>query len=386
MGRLLRICVFLLSVSFVSAQKEATDSLLLQLSNHPKNDTSKVNLLNKIALSLISSDSAKAMEFADKAEALSNELKYHKGKAYSYFVRAKNLSQKRADTSAIAQFLKAVQIAELGGENYDAANYLGHLGAFYINTGDTEDAKECYEKGIKLCIATNNKRKLSQLLVGLGIVYSEHGEFLKALDCNDQALKISSSLNDLEVQSSALNNTGSIFYDLGNYPKAQDYYFQSLKIKEKIGDKKRLINSYLNIGSIIWLQGNNEPALEYMNKALAIAVEIKDKRFIGQCYEEIGKLQQRSNKQAALANFEKALSYANELTLSKSVISNLINIGDVNIEMSRYDEAWSNYSKALTLANSIGRKQDMGRLWRKIGLMHYHKMSSTMQLPTHLRV
>ncbi len=63
----------------LNAQNAEIDSLINLLGTHPKEDTVRVNLLNKIAYSLGRNDPEKSLSYVEEALELADKLNYQKG-------------------------------------------------------------------------------------------------------------------------------------------------------------------------------------------------------------------------------------------------------------------------------------------------------------------
>lgn len=370
--RLLLLVVFLLvSVSSADARGKAVDSLLNVIRSHTSEDTTRVNMLNELAISIALSDSLTAMNYANEAEYLAGQLSYHKGRAYSNFVKGYIASSSIVNNTSLSFFKRAIEIAEGASLYYEANDYMGYYGMFLIKMGDFNTAIDIYNKGIKFCLVNDYKKGLVRSIGNLAIIYKEKGDFVKALESYEWVLSLSAETGDKEVEMIALNNIGAIFYHIGDYPKAQEYYFKALRLKEKNGNPKGLITGYLNIGTVIRKQGDKEEALVYLNKALELARKEGDKFDVIQCLQEFGMLEKDVDNKKALDYFKQTLSYSQDIAFKRGIITSLINIGDIYLAESNLESAGTYFEKALSQARESQHRQLLGLALRRIGFLNF---------------
>jgi len=115
MNRQLQTVLLFLSIFMfgsIKAQHVKVDSLENVLNRLGSEDTVKVNLLNKLALTIFTKHAEKALDYANKAAELSDKLNFKKGKSESFYVIGRSLSYYKSDTLALNYFLKALKIAE----------------------------------------------------------------------------------------------------------------------------------------------------------------------------------------------------------------------------------------------------------------------------------
>ena len=90
--RYLLVFIFSLTLlQFINAQDEVNTEVLELISelNTAKYDTSKVNLLNKLAAKFIGDDNDKALEYSKRAQILSQKINFGKGLSNAYYNIAK---------------------------------------------------------------------------------------------------------------------------------------------------------------------------------------------------------------------------------------------------------------------------------------------------------
>jgi signal transduction histidine kinase/AraC-like DNA-binding protein len=204
------------------AQQTKLDSLLQQLPQ--VTDTAKVTILNQISNQYGFTDPAKAIEYAQKAADLAQQLNFNKGKAEAYLF--------------------------LGSGNYYQNNYTQAIG--------------WHEKALQLHKQLGNLKGERLALINIGLIYHKQNNYPKTLEYYLKSLKISEQTGDETLIASALNNIANIYVEQEEYEKALPIYFKALAIRKKIFKQGRKVSQVLNnIGDIYLKQKQYQQALHY---------------------------------------------------------------------------------------------------------------------------
>jgi len=356
-----------LFINTIKGQNAKVDSLENVLIKHNADDTTKVNLLNKIAENVYKNSADKAFEYANKAVELSDKLNYKKGKAASFYIIGRSLSYTKSDTLALGYYLKAIKLNEEIDYKPGLANGLVACGITYGAIGNISAASECYNRALKIAEALNNELMTARCLANILIIYTGKGDYAKALEGYQKILQILDKFEDRKLRSITFNNIGEIYKYQGNYPKALEFQYKSLKLKEEDKNESGISVSLLNIGCIYTLQGHYEEALGYVNRALKIAEKINDKKSMSSCCEEIGNIYLLTNKLEALDYLQKGLKIAEELSYQSPILNISIRIGDFYRNQRDFKQAIENYSKALKISEALKRKRTICETCIKIG-------------------
>lgn len=312
--------IFLVILSCnLSAQNDEIDSLILIL-KHQKDDSNKVNTLNKLSWENMSmGDYEKSIENSKNALLLAEKLKYKKGIANAY----------------------------------------NNLGNIFSERGELNEATNYYEKALKIRKEINDKKGISISYNNFGTIFEAQGNYLEALNSYFSSLKIKEEINDKKGISVSYNNIGSIYEKQGNYEEAIKYHFASLKIKEEIGNKKGIAISYDNIGNIYSGKGNFKEALQNHLISLKIRNEIGDKRGIASCYKNIGTDYFIQNKfTEAIQNYSKSLEISREIGDKSGIVSCYNKLGKIYTLENKLSESRIFLNKGLELSLEQGTKEE----------------------------
>lgn len=324
-------------------QNKKFDSLQTVLSS-AKKDTSKINILNSIAMEFRNTNPDTAIYYARQSLALSQSKHFESGEAEAYMI----------------------------------------IGTASFNSGKMDDAlliliraKRIYEK----LIITHKKgiyrikKNLSLTLNTIGNIYLTTGNYSPALKNYQDALKTRIEIGDRAATASSYNNIGIIYKDQGNYAEALKNQFASLKIKESLDNKKGMAASYNNIGAIYLDQGNKEQALMHFNNALKISKEIELPDIATICYLNIGAIYASQKRyDEALENYVKAYDIAKKNENKEGISDVLGNIGLTYSEQEKYDEALKYEFEALKIKKELkdnfsisSFKNNIAKIYQKKG-------------------
>jgi PAS domain S-box-containing protein len=348
------------------AQEPKIDSLENVLRLHTAEDTVRVNLLLKIGLAKNSTTPENTLPYATQALELSEKLGYLKGKAEG--LRLTGLSYRNLNKPlALEYFHKALKVAQEANLKREMAKCYSHCGIIYKNMGKTTEAFEYYHKAIAIADEINDKFSKATSLLNISVAYSGIGNYQKAIEGNLEALKLFEELNNKKSVAIILNNLGNIYEFMGNYPLALEYYYKSLNINEALNDINGTINNLIRFATIYLLQANYDQALLEIQKALKIAIEHNQQRKISICYLTIGEIYSKTKNPEALANFEKALTIAEELNNVTEILNISSKTGDYYLAHGDNQKALEFFQKAMKIAQEIDRKRVICELSSKIG-------------------
>jgi signal transduction histidine kinase len=216
------LCMLLLSPAVV-AQQSATDSLQASLKAHPRKDTVRVNLLNKIASIYFTKDATIAEVYGKEALQLSDSLHYNTGIIWA----TRNLAL--------------------------VENTKGHL----------DQQMQLTFNALKLAESMNDLPMLGVLNNDVGNIFTEQNSPRDALLYLKKSLRIKQQLNEKPEIGKTLNNIGSAYISLQIYDSAMYFLEKGEKIKLELNDQRGLAYTYENMGIIAMVQHRYDIALRY---------------------------------------------------------------------------------------------------------------------------
>ena len=382
----LNVIIALLIISVIwselNAQTTTIDSLENLLLQHKNIDTIRVNLLNETASNYLNANNREeALEYAEKAIKLAEELSYSNGKAKSFNLIAKYHFNKSDYAEALANYKESLIIYKELGEKKQISQSFHKIGLVYRFQGNYPKAIEYYQKSLKINQELGYRIGIAKSLNNIGVVYKIQGDYLKALEYYQKSLKIKQELGYRKGISGSLNNIGVVYKIQGDYLKALEYYHKALKITKELGDKKGISGCLNNIGVIYYNQANYPKALEYYQKSLKIKEDLEDIKSISSTLNNIGEVfKSQGDYDKALEYYQKSLKISEEHGDKINISSTLSNIGEVFKSQGDYDKVLEYYQKSLKINEKLGDKKGISNCLKLIGRIYFEQGNDLLAL------
>lgn len=352
--------LFFLSFLFLSttawSQTKVIDSLKKELSIHKDRDTTKVNLLNNLAFFSFQSDLETTKLYLTKAEDLSDDLNYIKGKAKVLYLRGILESRKSNYKTSLEFFNSSLKLYESIDDQGGIASIYNAFGITHFIQSEYEEAIFYYQKTFEIQKNSENKTDIINSLINIGNVYSETGRYKDAISNYKKALTHSVEIND-ETNIASINYNLSILYKVrGNYPLAIECINKSLEFKKTTGDTLGMANILNNLGDIYRSIKKYDTALEYHKQSLNFALLKENKGLVGINNNNIGNIYlHKKEYKKALSYYEKSLEISQKINAIKQVSTSFINLGEINLLLNKPVIAREKFLKA----KGISEKADI---------------------------
>jgi tetratricopeptide (TPR) repeat protein len=317
--------LFLFLPFSVNAQKNAAqtlDSLLHALQSEKyqrKQDTDKVNLINKIAVCFEQINQPdESIAYSNKAVQAAQVLNYHKGRAEAYL--------------------------HIGKVNYAKAEYPAAL--------------EYFELALKIAVPDNDTNIIAAGFLGKAAVYYEQGEYEKAVAFSEKALHLFETMGKILNQARCYNTIGNIYVRKGNYPYALEKYFKAIRIFEKSGSKLEMASLYNNIANLYADEFEYQQALQCFDTALKLQKELGNDIEVAGCYVNIGGIyREQGDYPKAMAAFEEVLKILKKNENKKVLAEVAFEIGAVHFKQKQHLAAAKYFLLSLSVAKEIEDKE-----------------------------
>lgn len=191
-----------------------------------------------------------------------------------------------------------------------------------------------------------------------GIKAELSGDYKSAINYYLRCLDLSRQSNLSAYETSALSDLGFIYTNIKNPQKAKEYYQLAAELSIKRNEAASIITNFTNLGAICNQLDQEDSALYYLNKASAMAVLFPEYGDLTFLRNNIG------NAWFKKKEWEKALYYF-RMNLQENTARNdkdqlwydVLNMGDVFIELKKYDSARIFLANAMELAKELGSKR-----------------------------
>jgi tetratricopeptide (TPR) repeat protein len=366
------VLIFLLSFqTYTFSQEKAIDSLERVLLNYKKNDTTKVNLLNKLSSRYDSFDIKKSLEKAQEANSLAKQLHYTKGEAKS-FIRFCNIYRKKSEMDKSEDSgLKALKLYEdINDQDGVIAAYIA-LGAFKLRNNEPDKALEYFEIVLDYSRKNGDLKQQALVLNNIGTTSYFKGDFDDAISFFKKSYAIREQLGQKKSGLDALNNIGIICLNQGRYREALEYFNKCLSIRKEQNNRAGIARSKYNMSAVYYELKQYDKTLLYLEESMQISKELENRRNVASCLVNIGSVY------ADLKEFPKALDYMKQsLSICKAIddkaelAAGHFQLGDLRLLMGQPKMALRNYKTCLEL--SIAREDKIYICHANIGLAQTH--------------
>ncbi|WP_300704211.1 tetratricopeptide repeat protein [Bacteroides sp.] len=327
--KILLLFILLLPVlAGANTQQHEVDSLESILKKHTTEDTTKINLLNKIACVLSNHNAKKSRSYAEQSEGLSKKLHYQKGEAESLWI---------------------IGLA--------------------IRKSDRKRALEYFGNAIEIARNTKNDELIMKLLYNVTRELSNDGGDSEDMRRLHEVVDLAKKNGDNAMLGAAYRQLGFIHGRQNNFPAAAEYYLSALKINEQIKNQTGIFYSLLNVAAVQADQKDLDAAVQTSLKAYLLAKKENNRKWIILSHIRLGGLYIGRNPSYALQHHQKALALTNDSDVSDRAII-LTKIGRIYINKGDYDKAMTVFDDALTLATKKGLKRTCSELWHAMGVIY----------------
>lgn len=303
----------MLSFSGNAQLQKAIDSIERLLP--AQKDTALVNSYNELTKLSMKVDRIKSKNYANKALALSRQIKYNSGEALAaYYHGILNISGQKLD-SALAWLNKSLQIRK----------------------------------------RISDKKGIARIYLKISIINQMLGNLDKTLEYAQMGLKGFREINDESGTGDALMAVGIANESFGNVDAALNYYQQSLAIRKRANDVEVLSVSYLNIGNAYFIKKDYSRARGYYMDADSIATITNDYSSISLAAHNLAAICDETNTdyQRGLDYAETAFSIREQLGNTRGMVSTLNVFGSLLKKVGKYKLAEEKLLTALRLAETL---------------------------------
>jgi serine phosphatase RsbU (regulator of sigma subunit) len=168
-----------------------------------------------------------------------------------------------------------------------------------------------------------------------------------AIKYGQAALAIASKIDFKIEQAHILNNLGNVYTEKGEFTKALNNYFEAEKLFTNVNNNEGRAITSLNIGRVYDKQD-----------------------FIAQALNQIGILFYRKDKNKSVEYLTSALEINKEINNESRVMEGLNNLGVINQELGKFNEALKAFEVILNFSRSANDKINFVAALHNIGLVY----------------
>lgn len=263
-----------------------------------------------------------AVGLASRAFVIAQQNNYVIGKIQA-MIKLGNCYFRTSDyKKAMEMAQKAKEIAEDLGFEKELANSLNLIGIIYSELGDFDNSSQYFFKGLNLFEKLGDKEGIARSLGNIGLDFYDQQYYDKALEYYNNSLVIAKAIDNQALIKRQYNNIAAAYSDLQKYDTAITCFRKALAISIRLGDKLGQGTNIMNIGYIQMNEGNYPDALQSFQKSLDLATEMNHRMHIAECYLNFGFCNFMARKKdESAAYFMKALKEGQENKYFKIISS-----------------------------------------------------------------
>jgi len=251
------------------------DSLELTLTK-TESKIEKIHILLELSESYINSNPNKALEYADDAWELSQEIDSEEEILMSAIKLAEAYSNLSEYSLANKFALKARDYAQNLGDPMKIAQVKIVLANLHLTFYNLETSMGLFYESLIIFEEIGSKRGIATALNGIGIIYHEQNNFEKALESFLKCYDINKEIGNNAVLSATINNIASAYSKGGQNEKSILYYKEAIEMNKEFGNKYLEITGYYNLGESYLEMGKYEESIKYFRKAIQVSSELED--------------------------------------------------------------------------------------------------------------
>ena len=324
----------------------------------------------------------KILENAHRAEKVALQLKDQSGEALCCTVLGIAYLSLGESKNAIDYFEKGLKIGNAIEDQSRIASNTGNLGNAYYRLGEYQKAISYYNMGIEISSAIGDQSGIAVEYGNLGNAYYMLGEYKKAINYYEKEREIGYATGDQLGIASSTGSLGYAYHSLGEYHKSIDFFQKSLEISNSIGDQLRIANNNANLVNAYQRLGEYKKAMDYSKKGKEISSAIGHQYGIailtanlGSTYLSIGE-----NKKA-IDCFEKCLQISIAIKNQSGIALANRNLGNSYLCLGECEKAIAFLMKGLEVSVRIGEVNSESLCRGSIGYLYFFEGQSKIEKP-----
>ena len=268
--------------------------------------------------------------------------------------------------SKVDQMIKNLNVIENKSDRIDTLNEIA-----WILRKKKGDTRALYFANEAMSLAKTQKRNLRGLAdsyVRLGVIYHYAAMYDSAIWYLKRSLPIRKELKDGRGIASVYLNLGNAYFKNHQPQIAIVRYNEGIKNAEQFEVNQSSFGKLYNALGIVYMElGLLDSASFNINKSIDIRRRLGQNKLIPNSLIELGNMYWRQGiYQNALATFHNALNYSFLVEDSLKVSKVYMNLGNVFLDLERFDSSEIYYSKSYEINQELNREIGLGIYYNNI--------------------
>jgi signal transduction histidine kinase len=381
------LLIIILIVGFgyaAHSQQTRLDSLLKVNNTYQKEDSTKVLLLidlykeyRKLKLS------KERFQYGEAATALGEKIKFTRPLPVIYNAIALYYEGRSEYEKSIANYTRAIELAELAGDKENAAVYTLNYGTVYHTLADYPRALTLYQKAANYYISMGNEDDAALCFINMGGVYQEFaGQYAKAVEFINKALAIFLKSGEsenrgvaeayLSIADSYLSAADADLKQMNvdparKYQICRQYADKAMNIAVISKDEDLRAQASSLAGKIEEMQSNYSAALEQYRVSLMIHQKANRPNYAYTAMLDIGRVYKKQRDfTGSITYLQMALAGGRQIKAPDQQKDALLNLSEVHEALHHYDSAYFYYRQYIVMRDSISNTEKQKEITRKV--------------------
>ncbi|HZY79694.1 MAG TPA: tetratricopeptide repeat-containing sensor histidine kinase [Cyclobacteriaceae bacterium] len=270
------VIAFLLTAGSVLARPYPVENNIA-----PVEDTTQVNLLNRMAMAIRESDHELAAKYAEDALEMAEKINYQKGKAEALGNLGWVCYRRTDFVNTLHYSIEAMKIAEQIGYKTEMARSMNNIAAVSFEQKQYEKALGEFKKALRLARASGEGKVIGRSVNNIAYAYFTSGLSLDSADrYSSEAVTYSERIKDNYLVAFALRTRGDVMVKREKLGEALKIYQRGIALSEASRNNSMKAATYHRIAKLYILLGRNDEAVKVL---LRNATESRERGY----YEEL---------------------------------------------------------------------------------------------------
>lgn len=363
-----KLLIFFLSIYMaVPAQQKEIDSLQIELGLHPKEDSTRFNILYNIAHNFHQLNPIEGLKFAEEAITLAKKLRDTASLQAAYYSKGLNYYGKSDYSGALELYKKSEGVLGKMTEYKRLFGIHNAMAIVYMDLANYPEALRLYLDNLALSEKNKGKLGIATSCANLAILYRRLDNNKKALEYQYKALPLylelgrNKSIADITL---SMANT----YDQMNYnDSAIFFYNKSIEIAENNDYPKGVAAALTNMGTIFIKKENYAKAINCLQRALDVYTALNDKSNVAFIYSNLAdviykapdsilsklNITGKNKVQTAIGYYKKSLQLSEEVGDIAMQGDDWEALSIIYKDQKKYEEALNAFEKFIAIKDSI---------------------------------
>jgi two-component system sensor histidine kinase/response regulator len=254
------VIAFLLTVgSALGASYPSSASMV------PVEDTTHVNLLNRMAMAIRETDHDLAEKYAEDALAIAEKIGYLKGKAEA-MGNIGWVAYRRSDfVNTLHYSIEAMKIAEQIGYKTEMARSMNNIAAVSFEQKQFPKAISEFKKALVISYESKDGKAIGRSLNNVAYVYLMSNTSLDSADVySNKAVQYCETIKDSYLIAFGLRTSGDVMVKRKQYAKALKMYERGIALSEANRNNSMMAATYHRIAKVYVELGRNDDAIQVL--------------------------------------------------------------------------------------------------------------------------